>query len=430
MPPINPALIEAISGARQPTIAGSGQTRINPALTQAMMAQGLRPGPVTSKTQAFAKIGTAAIGGILERLGAEKIQAVRDKVAGALDGLGGISKSQKEFAQALISADKIPEALDMIKGIKDRRARREDERLGRSSRERIAKGKVAKFETVRVGGVTYQKNTRTNKIEALPDVRTGAEKNLEARGLKPGSPEFQAAMKAFMTQKKGDTNVSVNVDTNLTKKTQSVLEGKILDTHIAFGRLKDIGDSFKPKFQTSTYRAKMLTLQGKAKSGIFDLSQSERAELTEFMNFKLDSVDNMNRYIKEITGAQMSEGEAKRLIKGIPNPGTGLFDGDDPVSFAAKMNRLKMKLRTSLARLIWMRRHGIISPYEGVMKPDGSMHKNVLSLPAMRKKIDSRYRKLKAKFKKDGFEGDNLMRKLTNKINIEFYTPLPQKEAP
>ena len=45
----------------------------------------------------------------------------------------------------------------------------------------------------------------------------------------------------------------------------------------------------------------------------------------------------MNQYIKDITGAQMSEFEAKRLRKAIPDPGDTLLGGDDPIAYQAKM---------------------------------------------------------------------------------------------
>ena len=45
----------------------------------------------------------------------------------------------------------------------------------------------------------------------------------------------------------------------------------------------------------------------------------------------------VNQYIKDITGAQMSEFEAKRLRKAIPDPGDTLLGGDDPIAYQAKM---------------------------------------------------------------------------------------------
>jgi|ETNvirnome_2_300_1030623.scaffolds.fasta_scaffold01015_2 hypothetical protein len=429
MPPIDPALIKALSGARQPTLAGSGQTRINPALTQAMMAQGLRPGPVTSKTQAFAKMGTAAIGGILERLGAEKIQAVRDKVAGALDGLGGISKSQKEFAQALISADKIPEALDMIKGIKDRQARREDERFGRSSRERIAKGKVAKFDIVDVGGVTFQQNRKTREFKALPGQgKTSAMKDLLALGEVNEDGTLTDAGKALLRNKfeAGKTEANVYVDARppaeMMKKTLGTLENKLIDTQISLARLDDVETLFDRKFQTAGFKTWARFLSFKEKLG-FDLDPDERKDLTDFSKFKAVAFDNINRYIKEITGAQMSEAEVKRLKEALPDPGIKgyIFSGDSPTEFEAKMVQAKATLEKATARLFWMRKRGIISDFEASAFPDtGDLRIEAPTLSQMTKIINKDKKKWTRELKDKGFEGENLERMIDKRMKENF----------
>jgi hypothetical protein len=59
-----------------------------------------------------------------------------------------------------------------------------------------------------------------------------------------------------------------------------------------------------------------------------------QAQLEDYTTFKEDAWDNFNRYVKEITGAQMSENEVSRLRLAIPDPAR-----DGPVAFKAKMTR-------------------------------------------------------------------------------------------
>ena len=67
----------------------------------------------------------------------------------------------------------------------------------------------------------------------------------------------------------------------------------------------------------------------------------------------------MNEYIKSITGAAMSEPEAQRILRGMPNPGQGLFDGDSPTEFKAKLDDAMKQTRLALARYEYIKRNGI-----------------------------------------------------------------------
>jgi hypothetical protein len=53
---------------------------------------------------------------------------------------------------------------------------------------------------------------------------------------------------------------------------------------------------------------------------------------------------------KELTGAQMSAKEADRLRLAQPDPGEQFWQGDDPVTFKAKMNDVVITTRAAVAR--------------------------------------------------------------------------------
>jgi hypothetical protein len=119
--------------------------------------------------------------------------------------------------------------------------------------------------------------------------------------------------------------------------------GNLSNAQQALSRIDGVIDAFDPRF---------LTAQGKVKN--FALSVADTLDLDipaeakkAFADYKLwqtRTVTNLNLYIKEITGAQMSAQEAKRLMKGLPN------EEDSPTAFAAKARETQAVLQASLER--------------------------------------------------------------------------------
>jgi hypothetical protein len=140
------------------------------------------------------------------------------------------------------------------------------------------------------------------------------------------------------------------------KKARNEIEGRMIDTAEGMARLSGIQKSFKPEFLTyqGGIKGAFLALRDKARVG-GELSNDERTYLTDFTQFKQDAWDNLNRYIKEITGAQMSEAEAARLMRSMPNPGTSFWDGDSPQQFKSKMDNTVTQLKLAAARYNYLR---------------------------------------------------------------------------
>jgi hypothetical protein len=80
--------------------------------------------------------------------------------------------------------------------------------------------------------------------------------------------------------------------------------------------------------------------------------------LTEYSDFRRNSLNNINLFIKEITGAQMSEREADRIRQAMPDPGEGLLDGDSSTQFESKWSSTMYSLRMIMARNIRLRKNG------------------------------------------------------------------------
>ena len=81
--------------------------------------------------------------------------------------------------------------------------------------------------------------------------------------------------------------------------------------------------------------------------------------LDDYTTFTQDSIANINRYIKEITGAQMSEAEAKRLRKAVADAGDGILTGDSPRTFLAKAKNAIRKARLAKHRALMLRDKGL-----------------------------------------------------------------------
>jgi hypothetical protein len=125
----------------------------------------------------------------------------------------------------------------------------------------------------------------------------------------------------------------------------------------------------------------------KEKWEIGQVSEEEKQKLSEYTSFKRDSISSLNNYIKDITGAAMSVQEAERLIKGMPNPGMGMFDGDSPTEFKSKMNSVLGNLDRVIARSQYVLKHGL---------------KDVKSIPldSMGSIIDKRGEEIENEFKR------------------------------
>lgn len=143
----------------------------------------------------------------------------------------------------------------------------------------------------------------------------------------------------------------------LTTKTKGDIEKKLLDAQEGIARLEEMQTTFDPKFLQFPKKLNAAFLSVKEKIGL-DLTKEQKSSASAFAKFKRRASSNLNRYIKEITGAQMSEVEVKRLRRAVPDPGTGLIDGDAPTVYKTKMDDIIETLKASQKRFIFLRDNG------------------------------------------------------------------------
>lgn len=156
----------------------------------------------------------------------------------------------------------------------------------------------------------------------------------------------------FAANGKGDAAKMFADPDKFGKEAQNKLDEKMVNTGEQIARLESIANSIKPELLSVEGRVKggWLALQDSLRSGNKNMSPQDRQYLVDFTTLRAKSIANLNNYIKEMTGAAMSEAEAKRLTSVMPNAGTGVFDGDSPTQFKTKMDVVVREAKMAMAR--------------------------------------------------------------------------------
>jgi hypothetical protein len=222
-----------------------------------------------------------------------------------------------------------------------------------------------------------------------------------------GHPSRAIYDKAITEYKPGNsTSVTVSPTLQLGKEGSNKVDVGLLDTTAGVMRLSAIEGQFKPQFQQWLPRA------GAAWSAIKEslggnLNAGDKQMLTEFTAYKRNAINSLNEYIKQITGAAMSEPEAQRILRGMPNPGQGITDGDSPTEFKSKLDDAMKQTKMALARYEYIKRNGM-----ALTKPDGSA---VVPLERMPEIMNSRGKQLEAQIRASNPNANAAM--ITNRVS-------------
>lgn len=204
---------------------------------------------------------------------------------------------------------------------------------------RKAQGRADEFGEPHVdsSGNLLQKNLQTGKLHKITSPPTGW--TIESDG-KGGFSMVQGPAK------------------DMTVKTRGDVEEKLLGGREQLVRMQAIQKEFKPEYQKIGERLSREWTGIKAKLGK-NVSPGDASKLTEFKTFQRKATENINLYIKELTGAQMSEKEADRLRLAQPDPGEHWYSGDDPITFKSKMDDIAKTTRAAVARYEYYRNKGL-----------------------------------------------------------------------
>ena len=203
------------------------------------------------------------------------------------------------------------------------------------------------------------------KTKAKPEEFTGNLGNLSLRYFKTKNPaDLDDNQLKFLDAKAKEmgigegTKVTTNVYTGqLDKTNKTKVQEQQLNTGDQIARLNNIQFSYRPEFLNIKFRASQEWNSLKDKFG--GLPDAEKSALTNYSTYKQNSIQNLNLTIKELTGAAMGVQEADRIITSLPNPGTGIFDGDSPTQFESKLNNGIQQAKYALARKQYALKNGL-----------------------------------------------------------------------
>lgn len=159
--------------------------------------------------------------------------------------------------------------------------------------------------------------------------------------------------------------------------TAKTLEEKLIDVNDSIANLDSIAKSYDKKFLQLPAQAELWFLKNVEKLGV-DLTPEQEESVKKISVFKRRSIAAVNSVIKEITGAQMSELEAKRIRKQVPDP-----EIDAPSEYIAKLEDVTKMTKLARARYKYMLANGFEHDFTGDVEPP-------LSLEDMESVMDDR----------------------------------------
>jgi hypothetical protein len=346
--PIN--VVAGVAPVREPTaLLAAGNVEMNPvpepftgrydaSMPQAPVAPTApvpRPAPqVTRETELRSQKDTLlrAISN-LTRLGTK---AANDEVKNNLEQIKILDTQIQQYAVSGIDFDKIRSSIP------------EEYRSRVDLVEQMAKKNMLSGNEVRIG-VQEAVNAAQNKTADIQEYRAA-----QNDPIKPFKGSFQDWVQFAGGARRTQLNVSTG---ELSKPTKAKLEEELLTTGNAASRLAQIQSTFRPEYLNIKFRGQQEWASLKDK--FVNLDPKEKAVLQGYSVYRQNATNNLNQTIKDLTGAAMGVQEAERIIAGAPSAGTGVFDGDSPSTFEAKLNNQIKQIQYALARKQYSLKRGL-----------------------------------------------------------------------
>lgn len=218
-----------------------------------------------------------------------------------------------------------------------------------------AEAGIAPIESQQVGGATVITQGGQYKNAVTPRSATdNTPMSYREQQLAKQDPEYAQ----FLRERRGQ-GLSVTLPDGTTisdggaqpfalpKTTQNQLGEDYKNALAGMSRLQGIVASVKPEYLTYAGQLKGAWQGLKAKAGA-NLSPQEREYMQGYHTWRSNTLDNLNLYIKEITGAAMAIPEAERIKATIPNT------DDDPVTFQTKLESTMKRLSLVGARSAYL----------------------------------------------------------------------------
>ena len=122
--------------------------------------------------------------------------------------------------------------------------------------------------------------------------------------------------------------------------------------------MENITNRYKPSYQQIGTRAGMSWDAMRDKINPESLSSLEQQELSDYTAYRAESGQLFSNVLKELSGVAVNPTEFKRAEAYLPNPGTGIFDGDSPTQLFSKVERLRDFTDKALAKYSYIKSNG------------------------------------------------------------------------
>jgi len=201
----------------------------------------------------------------------------------------------------------------------------------------------------------------------------------------------------FTTGADGSTTLQIggSASSSVEKGTKKNLEQQIINNSVNFEGFKEIKELYKPEFSQLPTKLKINYLKIKDGLGdwVGDISEEDKKLITAYSEWEQKSWEMTNAYIKSITGAQMSEKEAERILKGFADPRKL-----SPTEYEAKLNGILNNAMKSTIRYNLILRSGLNIPTDanGNLDPEA-----IMSLSSVDKYVNDIGNEIKTELKAD-----------------------------
>lgn len=155
------------------------------------------------------------------------------------------------------------------------------------------------------------------------------------------------------------------------KKSKGNLEAQIINSSLNYEAFKDIAEAYKPEFSTLPTKTKVWWTKIKEGLGDWnlfgDISEEDKQLVKDYTDWEQKSYEAVNKYIKSITGAQMSEKEAERIMKGFAD-----VRDLSPTQYMTKLEGILDNAQKSVIRNNLILRSGLEVPMMTITTENGT----------------------------------------------------------
>lgn len=156
----------------------------------------------------------------------------------------------------------------------------------------------------------------------------------------------------------GATKIDIHTG-DMTKATAGAVQKRLLGAGDTLSSLASIRDKYRPEFQQLGTRWDAFTTRWQEKLEIGDVSPEDQALLSDYSTYRADAGQLFALTLKDLSGVAVNPTEFKRAQAWLPNPGTGLIDGDSPTELRSKIDRFEEFSKRALMKYSYINQHGL-----------------------------------------------------------------------